>query len=447
MALVKPSLIFSLKVDARVSGCIAQTQPVRLVWATVNGGILLISVSDMAVCGSIHAKSEGDAMKYVSEVLKILDGALRHSSDQAERYGSLLAAKLEADGEASSAKLIRERLAKIPQPLMGTQLNRRLPQDQETRSLLLDEEHPTGIVGVFSSRVQAALDEFVESIARFAELRAAGVELPARLLMHGPPGCGKSLAAKLIASRLSLPLFTVRCDALVSSLLGQTGRNLREVFDYAGKQPCVLFLDEFDALAKSRSHAGEVGELQRVVIALLQSLDALRDDTIVVAATNHQGLLDPAVWRRFSVLLPVDLPAKTERSKLWAMHLKEFAVGEAEANTLAELSDGMSGAAIRTAAYDIARDCVLRGESAISLPRALTRMARIRWLAEGRQPMELDEEVRALRDWAPKVFTWKAIESTFDVSGRKVKHLLGDQDDRPRNASTPRAHRTGRLLK
>lgn len=377
-------------------------------------------------------------MNYVSEVLKILDGALRRSSEQAERYGSLLAAKLEEDGDRSAAKLIRERLAKVPKQGVGTQLSNRLPQDQETKGQLLDEERPTDVLAVFSEAVARALDEFVESVARFDELRAAGVELPSRLLMYGPPGCGKSLAARLVASKLSLPLFTVRCDALVSSLLGQTGRNLREVFEYASGQPCVLFLDEFDALAKSRSHTGEVGELQRVVIALLQNLDSLTDETVVLAATNHHELLDAAVWRRFSLLLPMGQPEEQERLQLWAMHLGRAGLQTNDLAILAELSAGMSGAAIKTAAHDVVRDCVLRGETGVSLPRALVRLARIKWLSEGAGPKRPEAEIRELREWAPKVFTWKAIESTFGISGRRVKHLLGDQDDRPRNAGGAR---------
>lgn len=386
-------------------------------------------------------------MNYVSEVLKILDGALRHSSDQAERYAGLLADKLEADGDSSPAKMIRERLARVPKASMGTQLHKRLPQDQETRGLLLDEENPADVVGVFSAPVQNALTEFTESVARFDELKSAGVDLPSRLLMYGPPGCGKSLAARLIASKLSLPLLTVRCDAIVSSLLGQTGRNLREVFDYAGTRPCILFLDEFDALAKARSHAGEVGELQRVVISLLQNLDSLRDDTIVVAATNHHELLDPAIWRRFSVILPMEQPNLAQRRELWQVYLGSFNLDSSDLRTLAELSEGLSGANIKTSSHDVIRDCILRGESAISLARALVRLARIKWLADGQAPMELDEEIRWLRGWAPRVFTWKAIEATFEVSGRKVKHLLGDQDDRPRNAGNSRTSRARRQPK
>src|SRR5438477_8302827 len=124
--------------------------------------------------------------------------------------------------------------------------------------------------------------------------------MPSRMLIHGPPGTGKTQTARWITGQLSLPLLTVRCDTLVSSLLGQTSKNLRRVFEHAVQRPCVLFLDEFDALASARGNERDVGELQRVVISLLQNVDALPDNTILIAATNHEQLLDPAVWRRFA---------------------------------------------------------------------------------------------------------------------------------------------------
>jgi SpoVK/Ycf46/Vps4 family AAA+-type ATPase len=379
-------------------------------------------------------------MLYLSEVLKILDAALRHSTDQAARYAGLLASKLEADGDVEQARLIKDRLAKIPRPALGVQAAKAaLPHDHETKSSLIDEEYPQQVEGLFSPRVQARFDEFVESIKRFDELSSAGVALPPRMLMYGPPGCGKTLAARVIASRLDLPLLTVRCDTLVSSLLGQTGRNLRSVFDHAGERPCILFLDEFDALGKARSNVSEVGELQRVVIALLQNLDALSPDTIVIAATNHEDLLDPAVWRRFGFIVPMALPEAEQRQAMWSNYLGNFLADESEVVILTSLSEGMSGAAIRTAAHDILRETILKRENVIVLPRALLRLARMRWLGEDEVPKALDEEIRALRVWAPKVFTWKAIEDTFQVSARQVQNILGDQDDRPRKANSARS--------
>jgi len=99
-----------------------------------------------------------------------------------------------------------------------------------------------------------------------------------------------------------------RLDGLISSYLGSTAKNIRALFDFAAKTPCVLFLDEFDAIAKVRSDAQEMGELKRVVNSFLQNLDTLGRQSIVLAATNHETLLDAAVWRRFTYRLALTLP-------------------------------------------------------------------------------------------------------------------------------------------
>ena len=95
------------------------------------------------------------------------------------------------------------------------------------------------------------------------------------MLLYGPPGVGKSETAKYVAARLEVPLYTVRTDSLVSSYLGSTSKNLRSVFDFVSAEPCVLFLDELDAIAKQRDDSQELGELKRVVISLLQNIDKL----------------------------------------------------------------------------------------------------------------------------------------------------------------------------
>lgn len=135
--------------------------------------------------------------------------------------------------------------------------------------------------------------------------------LPSRsLLMGGPPGVGKTLAAKWLANKLGLPLLTLDLASVMSSFLGKTGNNIRAVLEYARSFPCVLLLDEFDSIAKKRDDSSDVGELKRLVTVLLQAIDEWPHTSILVAATNHGELLDPAVWRRFDRVINFEYPTE-----------------------------------------------------------------------------------------------------------------------------------------
>jgi len=127
-------------------------------------------------------------------------------------------------------------------------------------------------------------------------------------LFCGPPGCGKTLCAEVFAGELGLPLFVVKIDRLISSYLGETATNVRKIFEFARKHPCVLFLDEFDALARSRDDTSEHNELRRVVNSLLIFIDRIRPRGFLVAATNLEQSLDPAIWRRFDEVIWFERP-------------------------------------------------------------------------------------------------------------------------------------------
>lgn len=128
-------------------------------------------------------------------------------------------------------------------------------------------------------------------------------------LFVGEPGVGKTLAAKWISSKLQRPLLTLDLAAVMSSYLGKTGNNIRAVLDYAKKNHCILLLDEFDAIAKKRGDDSEVGELKRLVTVLLQEIDEWPATGLLIAATNHEELLDPAVWRRFDRIIKFPKPS------------------------------------------------------------------------------------------------------------------------------------------
>ena len=169
-----------------------------------------------------------------------------------------------------------------------------------------------------------------------------------RMLLCGPPGCGKTMTAFAIAHELNLPMAYVRIDGLVSSYLGQTSVNLRRIFSSVNAQNIVLFLDEFDAIAKKRDDGHEMGELKRVVTALLQNFDNMSSSVFLIAATNHEHLLDPAIWRRFNHVITIDNPGDEQRKTLIRKWLDEYKVEHSvNINKLTDLTAGRSAAQIQ----------------------------------------------------------------------------------------------------
>ena len=209
-----------------------------------------------------------------------------------------------------------------------------IPEDRERGIPLLSVREPVrGIEDVVLSPENLSLvKEILLEHHREEVLKAHGLRPSDRVLFCGPPGCGKTLTAEVVASELARPLVIVRTDSVVSSFLGETAANLRKVFDFAAASPTVTLFDEFDALGKEREDASEHGELRRVVNAVLQMLDAYEGRSLIIAATNHEGMLDTAVWRRFEEVLYLKPPTTSQLCRLLSMKLRgvrrEFNVKE-----------------------------------------------------------------------------------------------------------------------
>jgi DNA polymerase III delta prime subunit len=377
-------------------------------------------------------------LEHLSEVVKILEAALRHDPRKAVDYANLLAAKLEGDRNGRQANAIRTVLAKAPSPAFAPAgITTAPPRDEDSQLDTVDVLKPGGPPEdlVLHPYVSEKVQDFLVGVRSHEKWFAEGVATPNRLLIYGPPGTGKTTIAKRIARELDLPLVTTRSDTLVSSLLGQTSRNIRQVFEFAERHPCVLFLDEFDALGKDRSDSREIGELQRVVIALLQNIDALSSSTVLIAATNHESLLDPAVWRRFESTIKVTLPNDAERLQLWRQKLGRFALAEREMDVLVQFSSGLSGAGIQTAAFDIARMALLEGSESVTLASALRRLARIQWHDRYYLFDSNQTEIRALREWAPGVFSIRSLSDLFGISARQVSNAIKGDTKNDRSAT------------
>lgn len=191
------------------------------------------------------------------------------------------------------------------------------------------------------------------------------MEVSNTLLLYGPPGCGKTTVAQYISSVTGLPLVTARLDGLVSSLLGSTAKNIRKIFDYACKRECILFLDEFDVIAKLRDDRNELGELKRVVNSLLQNIDGFNNDSILIAATNHHELLDPAIWRRFSTIVALEKPQRNEIARylntLLANKSTDFISNEKKLERIVGAFEGLSYSDIRTIIFNALKTVILSG--------------------------------------------------------------------------------------
>lgn len=194
------------------------------------------------------------------------------------------------------------------------------------------------------------IDQVIDEQKNAEKLMKHNMSPVNRMLLCGPPGCGKTMTAQAIAHELGLPIAYVRLDGLVSSYLGQTSTNLRKVFDSVRNQRIILFLDEFDAIAKKRDDSNELGELKRVVTTLLQNFDNMPGNVFLIAATNHEHLLDPAIWRRFNVTITLDLPNEEQRKMLMEKWFLEYGIdtnNKINFNTLSKISAGLNGAQIR----------------------------------------------------------------------------------------------------
>jgi SpoVK/Ycf46/Vps4 family AAA+-type ATPase len=197
-----------------------------------------------------------------------------------------------------------------------------------------------------------------ESRAR-GRLERFGVSPRRRLLFHGAPGCGKTLAAAVLAGEMGLPLMTVRFDALFSRFLGATAVQLRAIFSEMPRRPGVYLFDEFDSVAKARGDSQDVGEMNRVVTAFLQLVDADVSGSILVAATNHVELLDRAVFRRFDVIVPFEKPTREQLANLLELRLGNVGLTEAQAGKFAPQFEGWSFADVARACDDAVRTIAL----------------------------------------------------------------------------------------
>lgn len=243
----------------------------------------------------------------------------------------------------------REALAKAVENAAAPAGLRAAAGDTRSSGSLMDpitlEMPPVAMAPVLSEKQGEGLARIISEHENAERLLNHGVSPTRSLLLSGPPGVGKTMAATYIASRLKLPMHRAEPSTIVTSLLGESARNLASAFDAARREPSVFLLDEFDAFAKRRDDSHEVGELKRFVTTLLGELERGMPHGILIAATNHPELLDPAVYRRFDASIELPLPNLDARRRILNAALQgcSFSVRDATVDLFAAATEGASG--------------------------------------------------------------------------------------------------------
>lgn len=191
--------------------------------------------------------------------------------------------------------------------------------------LIFDREKVEWDDVVLNESNQKALDTLLKEFSYIEELKKYNLPVNNKILLFGHSGCGKTMTAKAIASKLNKPLLVLDLSSFVSSRIGETAKNIKMVFDKAERERAVLFLDEFDHLGKMRGNDDhDVGEMRRLVNALIQLIDQFSEKSLLIAATNHTEILDVALMRRFQVKIGYEMPSQKVLDDYYDQILKAF---------------------------------------------------------------------------------------------------------------------------
>lgn len=308
-----------------------------------------------------------------TEIVKIIEGGLAGDQEKVYNYAKTLAENLIDTEDASLGKKISKVLINKRVGMTSLDSLSSKPVDGESRMEIVNVCDPVIDLKkiLLKESTKTEVNQFINFYFKRDEIMAAGIETPKSLLLYGPPGCGKTTIASYIAMETGLPLVTARLDAMISSLLGSTAKNIRKIFDFASRQECVLFLDEFDVIAKVRDDRNEMGELKRVVNSLLQNIDNFSPNSIIIAATNHHKLLDSAVWRRFSRVLLIDKPNGNEIEDLLEILLKkngqEIINNEKKVKSIAHMMLGLSYSDIKTIISNCIMTSIVHGKEVVDI--------------------------------------------------------------------------------
>lgn len=302
----------------------------------------------------IRTHSEGDETRFYSVALQLAAHAARTGKTK-------LAQELRAVIEEARAK------AKIT-PIVARIKPTPLVQPKGELVGLLSVSYPQARIAdmVLDGTVRKLIARALVEQRQRHRIRDHGLAPIRRLLLTGPPGTGKTMTASVLAGELSLPLFMIRLDGLITKFMGETASKLRLVFDAIQQTRGVYLFDEFDALGGQRTTKNDVGEIRRVLNSFLQFLEQDESDSIIVAATNHPALLDPALFRRFDQVIAYQLPTADLATAVLKNRLALFGGKSLDWDTVTQESRGLNHGELVRAAEQAAKNAILQNQPMVT---------------------------------------------------------------------------------
>jgi len=353
----------------------------------------------------VEAGLTGDQQRLELVLLKVIRALRKDAPDLSEQLAALLSQ------HSANPNALRWKDSGPP------------PRDgEEGLPLVRAESVDTAMQPVLSENLQRRIGQFVSERRDSQCLLHEGFLPPRSILLTGAPGTGKTMLASWLARELQLPLLSLDLATSISSFLGKTGLNLRRILDYARSRKCALLLDEFDAIAKRRDDSTELGELKRIVNVLLKELEEWPIQSVLVAATNHPELLDPAIRRRFDLVLDLNLPAVAERLAILERSAGRFAA-ELPPKTLeacAQALDGASGSDLESLMQAAVRHHLANKSP---LAKSVVCELHLRW-GEKLDGKMIGPLLRTIQNGAQKHFTVRELADIFGKSVSTIQHHL-----------------------